>query len=519
MTNKVNEQDLLSPVLFAMNVLGIIPLRYQADFLEDDYKSILFVGGRQIGKSTMLAIKALWNAFVKPKEDILILAPTMKQSKIVYDRIMEMIQRNEFISKHVVRFNLEETRFDNGSSIRSLTTGKTGENIRGYSATMIFFDEAAEIPDRVFATVEPAMAVKGRQLIISGTPKGARGYFYSNFIQNTSTKRWHIYRVKSKESPLVSKEYLEEQKRIRTDAEYKQEFETEFIDEVGLFYPYDLVYACGEDYDYSLVAEEGYSYYIGADISRSGEDETAIVVIAVPNDESKQIKVVWAEGMSYPDLTVIAEEIISKAMIVNASKIFIDTIGVGAGVYDIVKNSLGGRAVEVELVGNRRETAYSNLKIFMEKRRIIMNSNDEKMRLQFSSFKVVEGMAGGMHIKKERNFHEDLVDALVLAVNGITNQERFFVFEGVEDLGKLYTSFVNNNLFREIRAPVGTVQTAYNAPNKPIVFYDDETGKTYDVYGRELDPKQTSSSEVNTGDLSGGKPEANNTAPKKTNVP
>ena len=502
---KVTEKDLLSPVLFAMNVLGIIPLRYQADFLEDEYPNILFVGGRQIGKSTMLAIKSLWNAFVRPQEDILILAPTMKQSKIVYDRIMEMIQKNEFISKHVVRFNLEETRFDNGSSIRSLTTGKTGENIRGYSATMIFFDEAGEIPDKVFATVEPAMAVKGRQLIISGTPKGARGYFYQNYIQNQTSKRWHLYKVKSKESPLVTKEYLEEQRRIRTDAEYRQEFETEFIDEVGLFYSYELVYSCSEDYEYSLETKENCDYYIGADISRSGEDETAIVVIEVPHDESQQIKVVWAEAMSYPDLTVIANEIVNKARAINAKKIFIDVIGVGAGVYDIVKEILGGRAIEVELVGNRRETAYSNLKIFLEKRRLVLNINDEKMRMQFSSFKVVEGMAGGFHLKKERYFHEDLVDALVLAVNGITNQERFFVFEGVEDLGKIYSSFVMNNLTREINSPVGLVAAPYRGINTPITFYDDETGKIYDLYGREIKPDDKEHSEKKISDLSEGK--------------
>ena len=83
------EKILRSPTLFAMKILGITPLRYQAGFLEDDSDKILVVGGRQIGKSTMLALKAIWTAFIKPNEDILILAPTFRQSKIVYERIIK----------------------------------------------------------------------------------------------------------------------------------------------------------------------------------------------------------------------------------------------------------------------------------------------------------------------------------------------------------------------------------------------------------------------------------------------
>ncbi len=483
----ITKNTLLSPVLFAIQVLGIKPFRYQAEFLEDESPNIIFIGGRQIGKSTMLAIKALWNAFVKPNEDILILAPTFKQSKIVYDRIVEMIQRTDFVSRHIVRLTLEETRFDNGSSIRSLTTGQTGENVRGYSATMIFFDEAAQIPDKVFSAIEPAMAVRGRQLILSGTPRGTRGYFYTSFSENKITKRWKVYRVPSSMSPLISKEYLEEQRRVMTEADYKQEFETEFIDEVGLFYPYELVYSCSEDYEYSLEPEDGYEYYIGADISRTGEDETAIVIVAVPEDESKKIKVVWEETLSYPDLTVIASEIINKATEIGASKVFIDTIGVGAGVYDICKKELGSRATEVQLIGQRRETAYSNLKVLMEKKRIVLNVNDDKMRLEFNSYRVADSTAGGFHIRKDRYSHEDLIDALVLAITGITNQQRFLVFEGFDELGTVFQQYTIQNLTKELKSPIGVPSSQADRLPKKIVFYDEETHKYYDINGNECD--------------------------------
>ena len=195
------EKILRSPTLFAMKILGITPLRYQAGFLEDDSDKILVVGGRQIGKSTMLALKAIWTAFIKPNEDILILAPTFRQSKIVYERIMEMIGRTEFLFKRTVKFNLEETKFDNSSVIRCLTAGNSGEYVRGFSATVIIFDEASLIPDQVFMALEPAMAVRGSQLIMSGTPYGKRGYFYNEWANNEISKKWSTYRIPTNKNP------------------------------------------------------------------------------------------------------------------------------------------------------------------------------------------------------------------------------------------------------------------------------------------------------------------------------
>jgi len=474
----ITPNDLKTPTLFAMNVLDITPLRYQADFLEDDSDHILIVGGRQIGKSTMLAIKALWSAFVKKNEDILIIAPTYRQSKIVYERIMEMIGRVEFIAKHTVRMNIEETRFDNNSSIRCLTSGLTGENVRGYTATMIFFDEASLIPDTVFVAIEPALAVKGAQLILSGTPYGKRGYFYNNFANNPLTKRWSIYQIKTSQNPLVEKTYLQSMRRVMTEAQYKQEFEAEFIDDVGLFYPIELIYSCSEPYEYTLETSPDYDYYIGADISRSGDDETAIVVLAVPKDESKKLRVTWVETISYPDLTAVANEIIQKANLVGAKRVFIDMIGVGAGVLDMCNLAIGSVAKGVELLGAKREQAYSSLKVLLEKKRLVLNMNDDKMRSQFASFHIEEGVAGGIHIRKERMAHEDLVDALVLVASSLGDTQKFLVFEGFEDLTGVFRQWTYDNLLREIKATPGTINNAYSYGKLPLQFYDDETGET-----------------------------------------
>jgi hypothetical protein len=425
---------LQSPTLFAINILGVTPFRHQAELLEDESPRILIVSGRQAGKSTMLAIKALWNAFVRPEEDILIVAPTLRQSKIVYQRITDFILSSPHIKKHVVRSNMDETRFDNGSYIRCLTASKTGETIRGFSCTILIFDEAGSIMnDDVFSAVEPSLAVRGRQLILSGTPRGTRGYYYTNYANNKITKRWNIYKFVSKVNPRITDEYLKEKRSTMTEAMFKQEYEAEFIDEIGLFYPIELVETCMESYQYTIEKKPECKYYLGADISRAGADETAIVIIEVPNDITKKIKVVWAETLNITDITVTAREIERKAMMIDADEILIDAIGVGGGVYDLVREKLKTNVSDVILEGEKREQAYTDLKVLLESHKIILNEEDEKMRYQFGSYTLKEKSGGGIRIVKSEDIHDDLVDALVLALYGVTNVTKYTVFtEGVD---------------------------------------------------------------------------------------
>jgi hypothetical protein len=449
-----------SPTLFAMKVLKVMPLRHQAQILEDESSRILIVSGRQAGKSTLLAIKALWTAFVKPSQDILIVAPTLRQSRVVYQRITDFILSSKEVKAHILKSNMEETRFDNGSYIRCLTASKTGETIRGFSATMLIFDEAGSIEnDEVFSAVEPSLAVKGEQLILSGTPRGKRGYFYNNYATNDKTKRWQIYKFTSRVNPIITEDYLKEERANMTENRYLEEYEAEFIDEIGLFYPQELVAQCSEDYTYTLEREEGYKYYLGADISRAGSDETSIVIIAVPDDPIRKIRVVWAEGLKYSDITVSSREIIRKALAIGVEQVLVDAIGIGGGVYDIIQKELGSSKVTaVTLEGERRETAYTNLKIMLEKRRLILNENDTKMYHQFSSYSLKEKVGGGIRIVKSEEIHDDIVDGLVLALYGVESITKFTVFEGVN----LDNDFFKN--WAEQSAMQSVIKSPLNSP-------------------------------------------------------
>lgn len=409
---------LQSPTLFAWKIIGFKPYKYQAKWLEDDERNILIVAGRQVGKSTMLAYKALWNAFVKPMQDINIISKTLRQSKNVFDKIHQAVASTEFIEEHVQKMTLSEIIFDNGSIIRSLPAGRAGETIRGYSNTLVIFDEAAFIPEEVFIAIEPALAVKGSQVIYSSTPYGKRGFFYDTYAQQSALspkdREFSIYRIRSDQNPLITQKFLKMERDRMTVVQFAQEYEAEFIDEAGMFYPFTLVFNCTEDYDYALPRKQSGDdrYYLGVDIAYSGEDETALVLVQEKPDKSR--KMLWARTIVQKSLPATVGEIVRLSQSTRLDKIFVDKTGVGAGVYELLHQAMPSLVVGVDFTEKNRDKMYGNLKIALEKKMITISRNDRKLLHQFSSYTAKYDITGKLRLTKDTSIHDDLVDALAL---------------------------------------------------------------------------------------------------------
>jgi hypothetical protein len=75
------------PVKFAKEILGFNPTPYQIDFLTDFTKRIELIFPRQSGKTTIIAIRMIWYATEHPRTTSLIVAPGLRQSMIVMDRV------------------------------------------------------------------------------------------------------------------------------------------------------------------------------------------------------------------------------------------------------------------------------------------------------------------------------------------------------------------------------------------------------------------------------------------------
>src|SRR5712691_3994330 len=75
------------PVQFVLRVLGHTPHPGQEHLLHGMKKRTVIRAGRQWGKSTVLAWYIIWFLVYHPNKNVLIVAPTVEQSKIIFKEV------------------------------------------------------------------------------------------------------------------------------------------------------------------------------------------------------------------------------------------------------------------------------------------------------------------------------------------------------------------------------------------------------------------------------------------------
>jgi phage terminase large subunit-like protein len=174
----------LDPALFFTRAAGFAPDPWQADVLRSRAGHLLLNCCRQSGKSTVCAMIALWTALYLRGSQTLIVSPTERQSQLLFRKALDGYHAlgRPVPARSETAMQLE---LDSGSRIIALP-GKEG-TIRGYSANLVLFDEAARVPDEVYAAVTPMVGVTRGRIIAMSTPFGARGWFYHEWMNRGSS--------------------------------------------------------------------------------------------------------------------------------------------------------------------------------------------------------------------------------------------------------------------------------------------------------------------------------------------
>lgn len=213
----------LDPVIFAERC-GITPDPWQADILRSGDDRVLMLAARQVGKSTVAALRALHRAVFWPGSLILLLSPSLRQSSELF-RVVLRFQAGDGAApvKDASSLKLE---LENGSRIISLPGSEA--TIRGYAGVdLLIVDEAARVDDDLFRSVLPMLATSQGALIALSTPFGKRGFFADAWHGPGS---WRRVRVGASDCPRIDPEWLAAQRETMGDWWFRQEFEVEFID-------------------------------------------------------------------------------------------------------------------------------------------------------------------------------------------------------------------------------------------------------------------------------------------------
>ena len=222
------------PVEFAVRRLDFAPDPWQADVLRSQAGKLLMNCCRQSGKSTITSILALHEAMFKADQLILLLSPSLRQSRELFRKVQDFLtvyQVNAESRVRLIEDNKLECQFENDSRIVSLPSKE--QTIRGFSAVdLIIIDESSRVEDDVYYSTRPMLAVSGGRIILLSTPFGKRGHFHKEWTNDDFEK----YKITADECPRITKEFLEQEKRDLGEFYFQQEYECQFLDIEGMVF-------------------------------------------------------------------------------------------------------------------------------------------------------------------------------------------------------------------------------------------------------------------------------------------
>ena len=279
--------------------------------IRDNRKAIL-LASRQVGKTTVLTIYALWIACFNDYQNIVIVANKEATAIEIFRRIrLAYEELPNWIKPGVKEYGKTSCEFENGSRIGISTT--TGSAARGASINCIIIDEMAFIePESIledfWRSVFPTISrSKKSKVLIASTPNGTGNLFHRLVDGAEKNENGFVYeRVIWSEVPGRDEKWKQEQlKALGSMESFLQEYECQFlslgdssIDE-ELFY--NLSQKCT---DAKIVLDEGHYkiweepdpsrvYVAGVDISEGvGVDASVIQILDITDIRAiKQVAV------------------------------------------------------------------------------------------------------------------------------------------------------------------------------------------------------------------------------------
>jgi len=325
---------------------------------------------------------------------------------------------NSSLAGHVEHENKKFLRLDNNAEILSLPAGDTGSGIRNLSVDVLYATEAAYIPNEVFKAVEPMVFATDGDIWLESTPNGTSGRFYKSHQDNSFTQ----FRMPSTKCPGVSQSQLEDFKRGKTEREIKEEIFGEFVSSSDTYLDDRLLKS--NFYKGTIKASRVRSnstYVLGVDIARSGEDETAYVILEKPpSSEFWQVKNMITKRKK--PTTDIMGRIKQLDKIYNFSGIAMDENSVGGGVVDVLRED-NVDFTPVKFTQKSKHEMYEGLKYAFEKGLVKIpdgtginaTETQEKLYQQLNQLEYDYSRSGLLKIHHPEGGHDDLPDALALA--------------------------------------------------------------------------------------------------------
>ena len=421
--------------LFVKDDKPFKPYKYQLKIAVPIYyktkKRIIITATTRAGKTFIVALTTILVALKYPNQHILLLAPRYEQSKILMGYITQHLFDSPVLLNQIAdrktlsaEVSKEKITFKNGSVIKILSaqgsgTGKA-ERLMGFGGDLIVVDESALIDDEVFRVKVMRMLGDNpqAQLVEIGNPVHLN-HFYEHFNDPDYYKIQIHWQECVKEGRLTQ-EYVDEQRRNLTPAEFKMLYDAEFVEEMNntLLNLSAISKAINKK---GLFKKDDKTWYeAGVDVARFGND---LSVITIVKTDGYSYKVIDIKSYKQNTVPALAGEVIHLNKKYNFASIKIDDIGVGGGVTDILGTEglpvipfkASDNATNFKRFKNLKiETAWKLKTLFQEHRISIPNHPELIKELRKWTFDYTTD--NRLHLVDPKDKSPDFADSLLYAI-------------------------------------------------------------------------------------------------------
>jgi len=322
------------PVLFVREVLGATPLPWQEDFLRAvarGERRISVRAGHGVGKSTVCSWALIWHMVTRYPQKSVVTAPTAAQLfDALYSELKSWINKLPPILKDLFevfsdRINLKDAPESSFISART-SSSERPEALAGIHSenVLLIVDEASAVPEQVFEAAAGSMSGHSATTILISNPTRNSGLFYKTHHELASD--WFRLHVSCINIPLVSSDFVRQ-----IEATYGRDSNAFRIRVLGEFAIADddtLIAADLVDAAMSRDITQGDETMVyGLDVARFGTDRTALC-------KRRGNVVVEIKHWGGLDLMQTVGAVVNEAKTDNPEEICVDTIGLGSGVAD-----------------------------------------------------------------------------------------------------------------------------------------------------------------------------------------
>ena len=421
------------PVGFCEDILGVTTLQsWQKQLMmvvAHGARRVSVRAGHGVGKSALCAFLVIWHMVCRYPQKTIITAPTAGQ---LFDALFVEVKFwiNSLPPPIRTLFETYSDRIElKANPEASFVSARTSsperpEALAGVHAehVLLIGDEASGIPEQVFEAASGSLSSFNACMILIGNPVRLEGLFFRSHHQLKAD--WHTAHVSCIGNPLVTDDFI---RQIATT--YGEESNAYRVRVLGEFpktgddtlIPLELVIAAQQR---DIVLDPHVPLRFGVDIARYGSDRTVLC-------KRKGNIVVDLKWWPSTDLMTTTGKILHEAENDHPDEICIDSIGLGAGVADRLREQgLNVRDVNVSettavnLQANRlRDDLWLQCREWLNTRAVKLPFDDElKAELSGPTYAFTSNgkikVEGKAEMKKRGLRSPDKADALCLTFAG-----------------------------------------------------------------------------------------------------